>query len=169
MCMYILTSPNWTSGMISSFIAGYTTVYFRFIWSDLLENNLWTVSSSCVTGTDDVKQQNKVELFGEIDPKVSLSRIFCVVSSLRAFLKWPVLHAGIQTQTYWQVCVVLFTKSRGWESMAATYQRQDEGNTRLLEILSRYNTDPAGDTNINVILYNTKTWTSVLEKCKSPW
>jgi len=30
-------------------------------------------SYSCVIGTDDLKHKNTVELFGEIDPKVSLS------------------------------------------------------------------------------------------------
>lgn len=36
-------------------------------------------------------------------------------------------HAGIQLQTHSKICVVLFAESRGWKTMATTYQRQSKG------------------------------------------
>lgn len=90
---------------------------------------------SCVSGTDNIKHQNTVDLFGEIDPKVCASPAHiaallpCV--HFKGFIKHSLFHAGIQTQTHWQVSVVLFKKSRGWEIMAETYQRQDKGNKNI--------------------------------------
>lgn len=56
-------------------------------------------------------------------------------NSFKAFIKPFVFHAGVQTQTYRQVCVVLFTKGRDWEIMATTYQRQDKGNAHSLKTI----------------------------------
>ncbi len=97
---------------------------------------------SCFSGTDNIKHQNTVELFGEIDPKVRLSPVGTVHSSTMSLIpsnlltKVSLFHPGIQTQTHRQVCVVLFTKSRGWEIMAKTYQRQDKGDFHSLKNLS---------------------------------
>ena len=91
-------------------------------------------SYSCVAGADKIKHENTLDLFAEIDPKVcflslshSCSSTMCCIC-FKTFIKLFLFLSGIQTQTHWQVRVVLFTKSRGWESMATTHQRQAKGN-----------------------------------------
>ncbi|XP_029994577.1 prostaglandin E synthase 3 isoform X1 [Sphaeramia orbicularis] len=49
---------------------------------------------SCITGTDNIKHQNVVELFGEIDPKESKHRrtdrsVLCCLRKAEAGKSWP--------------------------------------------------------------------------------
>lgn len=72
---------------------------------------------SCVSGTDNVKQQNTVDLFGEIDPKDSKHRrtdrsVLCCLRKAEAGKSWPRLTKD-KTKCNW--LSVDFNNWKDWE------------------------------------------------------
>ncbi|KAE8293420.1 Prostaglandin E synthase 3 [Larimichthys crocea] len=71
----------------------------------------------CVSGTDNTKHQNTVDLFGEIDPKGSKHRrtdrsVLCCLRKAEAGKSWPRLTKD-KTKNNW--LSVDFTNWRDWE------------------------------------------------------
>lgn len=72
----------------------------------------------CVCGTDDVKQQNTVDLFGEIDPKGSNHRhtgrsVLCSLQKVETGKSWPRLTKD-KTKCNW--LSVNFSNWKDWEN-----------------------------------------------------
>lgn len=110
-----------------------TLIYnIRFSWEVYFWTDLYfPFVHSCVRGTDNLKHENEIELFDEIDENVSFLEFThdCFVFGINWKAHFFIFSAlpGIQTQTHRSLGDVLFTKSAARQGVAKANEGQGEG------------------------------------------